>query len=83
MMNRFDGMSYAQIARTVGLSETVVRKHVAKALVDCQKALQTQMDQGVKWANLLSSHQTRSISRRQSGLRLCSQREYPQKIARD
>ena len=48
MMNRFDGMSYAQIARTVGLSETVVRKHVAKALVDCQKALQTQMDQGAK-----------------------------------
>ena len=48
MMSRFDGLSYAQIARTVGLSETVVRKHVTKALLDCQKALQVQMDQDSK-----------------------------------
>jgi RNA polymerase sigma-70 factor (ECF subfamily) len=48
MMSRFDGLSYAQIARTVGLSETVVRKHVAKALLDCQKALQVQAGQDSK-----------------------------------
>lgn len=40
MMNRFDGLSYAEISRRVNLSETVVRKHVAKALAGCQCALQ-------------------------------------------
>ncbi len=40
MMNRFDGLSYAEIARRVNLSETVVRKHIAKALAGCQSALQ-------------------------------------------
>lgn len=40
VMNRVDGLSYAEIARREGLSETVVRKHVAKALAGCQKALQ-------------------------------------------
>lgn len=40
MMSRFDGLSYAEIARRVGLSETVVRKHISKALADCHKALQ-------------------------------------------
>ena len=40
MMSRFDGLSYAEIARQVGLSETVVRKHISNALADCQKALQ-------------------------------------------
>jgi RNA polymerase sigma factor (sigma-70 family) len=39
IMNRFDGLSYAEIARQVGLSETVVRKHISKALADCHKAL--------------------------------------------
>lgn len=39
MMSRFDGLSYAEIARQVGLSETVVRKHIAKAIDDCHKAL--------------------------------------------
>jgi len=42
MMNRFDGLSYAEIARRVNLSETVVRKHIAKALAGCLQALQTQ-----------------------------------------
>jgi RNA polymerase sigma-70 factor (ECF subfamily) len=40
LMSRFDGLSYAEIARQVGLSETAVRKHISKALADCQKALQ-------------------------------------------
>lgn len=40
MMSRFDGLSYAEIARRVSLSETVVRKHISKALADCQRALQ-------------------------------------------
>ena len=38
-MKGFDGLSYAEIARRVGLSETVVRKHISKALADCHKAL--------------------------------------------
>ena len=42
LMSRFDGLSYAEIARQVGLSETIVRKHVANALADCHKALQAQ-----------------------------------------
>ncbi len=44
MMSRFDGLSYAEIARRIGLSETVVRKHISKALADCQKALQAKCD---------------------------------------
>ena len=40
MMSRFDGLSYAEIARRVNLSETVVRKHIAKALAGCQRELQ-------------------------------------------
>ena len=40
MMSRFDGLSYAEISRRVNLSETVVRKHIAKALAGCQCALQ-------------------------------------------
>ena len=44
MMNRFDGLSYAEISRRVNLSETVVRKHIAKALAGCQCALQTDDD---------------------------------------
>lgn len=47
-MNRFDGLSYAEIARRVDLSETVVRKHVTKALIDCQKALQAQAGKNSK-----------------------------------
>lgn len=39
LMNRFDGLSYAEIARRVGLSESVVRKHVNRALADCHAAL--------------------------------------------
>ncbi len=42
MMSRFDGLSYAEIARRVNLSETVVRKHIANALAGCQQALQAQ-----------------------------------------
>ncbi|MCT2529641.1 RNA polymerase sigma factor [SAR92 clade bacterium H921] len=48
LMNRFDGLSYAEIARRVDLSETVVRKHVTKALIDCQKALQAQVGKNPK-----------------------------------
>ncbi len=42
LMNRLDGLSYAEIARREQLSETVVRKHIFKALADCQKALENQ-----------------------------------------
>lgn len=39
LMNRVEGLSYAEIARREGLSATVVKKHVAKALAGCQEAL--------------------------------------------
>lgn len=39
LMNRVDGLSYAEIARREGLSQTVVKKHVAKALAACQAEL--------------------------------------------
>lgn len=39
VMNRFDGLSCAEIARRVNLSETVVRKHLTRALAECQHAL--------------------------------------------
>ena len=39
IMNRFDGLSCAEIARRLNLSETVVRKHVSRALAECQHAL--------------------------------------------
>ncbi|MCX2802469.1 RNA polymerase sigma factor [Microbulbifer thermotolerans] len=39
LMNRVDGLSYAEIARREGLSATVVKKHVAKALAACQAEL--------------------------------------------
>ena len=39
VMNRFDGLSCAEIARRLNLSETVVRKHVSRALAECQYAL--------------------------------------------
>lgn len=39
IMSRFENLSYAEISRRTGLSETVVRKHVSNALADCQKAL--------------------------------------------
>jgi len=42
MMSRFDGLTYAEIGRRVGISEAAVRKHVANALADCHKALQLQ-----------------------------------------
>lgn len=41
VMSRFDGLSYAEIARRVNLSETVVRKHVARALNECIRAVKT------------------------------------------
>jgi RNA polymerase sigma factor (sigma-70 family) len=37
-MHRFDGLTYAQIARRVGLSVSAVEKHVARALVSLQAA---------------------------------------------
>lgn len=40
-MKGVDGLSYAEIARRVSLSETVVRKHISKALADCHKALES------------------------------------------
>ena len=44
ILHRFDGLSYAEIARRVDLSETVVRKHISKALADCQKMLKRDPD---------------------------------------
>ncbi|HEY7773367.1 MAG TPA: RNA polymerase sigma factor [Marinagarivorans sp.] len=38
-MHRFQELSFAEIGRRTGLSESAVRKHVAKALAECQNAL--------------------------------------------
>lgn len=39
LLNRLEGMSYAQIARQLGRSESVVRKHAALAVRECAAAL--------------------------------------------
>lgn len=39
LLNRIEGLSYAEIARRVGLSESVVRKHVALAVRECGSIL--------------------------------------------
>lgn len=39
IMSRVDGMSNAEIARQLGLSETGVRRHILKALAGCHDAL--------------------------------------------
>ncbi len=51
LMNRIEGLSYAEIARREGLSETVVRKHVFKALADCQKAVRPKVDRSAGDSN--------------------------------
>ena len=40
-MHRFEELSFAEIGRRTTLSESAVRKHIAKALADCQHALET------------------------------------------
>lgn len=61
IMHRFDGLSYAEISRRTGLSQTVVRKHVAKALADFQLALdevevsQVENRQGKENTNTIST----------------------------
>lgn len=39
IMNRIHGLSYAEIARQKGCSQTLVKKVVARALVACERAL--------------------------------------------
>jgi len=39
ILNRFDGLTYAEISRQSGLSQSAVKKHVVKALADFHKAL--------------------------------------------
>lgn len=39
IMSRIEGLSNAEIARQLGLSESVVRRHLLKALAYCQDAL--------------------------------------------
>jgi len=40
MMNRIDGLSCSEIARREGISEAAVRKHIVKALLECQAAVE-------------------------------------------
>lgn len=47
LMSRFDGLSFAEISRRVGLSESVVRKHINNALADCHKAMSNDAGAGV------------------------------------
>ena len=39
IMHRIENLSYAEIGRQMGLSESAVRKHVAKGLDDCIKVM--------------------------------------------
>ncbi len=39
VLNRIDGHSFAEIARRMGLSQTAVKKHVARAMIDLDAAL--------------------------------------------
>jgi RNA polymerase sigma-70 factor (ECF subfamily) len=39
IMNRIHGLSYAEIARQKGCSQTLVKTVVARALVACERAL--------------------------------------------
>jgi RNA polymerase sigma factor (sigma-70 family) len=39
LLNRFEGLSYAEIARRMALSESVVRKHAALAVRECAAVL--------------------------------------------
>ncbi|PCI34245.1 MAG: hypothetical protein COB54_00150 [Alphaproteobacteria bacterium] len=39
VLNKFDGLTYAEISRQSGLSQSAVKKHVMKALTDFHKAL--------------------------------------------
>ena len=46
IMNRIHGLSYAEIARRVGLSQTEVKRRVARAVVACQEALDRSFSSG-------------------------------------
>lgn len=39
MLNRFDGLSYPQVAQRMGISVKMVEKHIARALVACRDAV--------------------------------------------
>ena len=39
VLNRIEGLSFAEVARRTGLSQTAVKKHVARAMIDLDAAL--------------------------------------------
>lgn len=44
LLNQLDGMTYAEIAKELGVSASMVRKYVAKALTNCYLVAQDQSD---------------------------------------
>ncbi len=44
IMNRFDNIGIAEIARRLSLSESATRKHLFKAIRDCQRALEVEAE---------------------------------------
>ena len=40
ILNRFEGMSYARIARQLGIAESTVEKHMIRAIAECRAGLE-------------------------------------------
>lgn len=49
LLNRFEGLSYAEIGERFGMSPESVRKHIERVLGDCQRTLEAAHRRGPRW----------------------------------